>query len=228
MNVLRRTGTLAVLVARWVLLLGGVSIFVLVAAAVSAERVAWFDRPVLELVAQTRTDALTRGMQAVTVLGKGQVLGVLAALSALALWFSGLRRAALFIALSAAGSGALNWALKLLFERQRPGELLHLASSDGFSFPSGHSMGSASVYGALAIVLVTRFPRARTPALLAVGALVLVVGLSRIYLNVHYPTDVIAGWGLGISWPLWLRALVMAETSVMSAKQHPSLPAQKP
>jgi undecaprenyl-diphosphatase len=102
------------------------------------------------------------------------------------------------------GGILLNDVLKGLFGRPRPDTALHLTEVRSLSFPSGHAMESAIIYLTLA-ALMARLVQGRTLRLyvLAVAALVtLLVGLSRVYLGVHYPSDVLAGWTAGLAWAL--------------------------
>ena len=106
---------------------------------------------------------------------------------------------AVLLAVSAAGIEVLNAALKLLFHRPRP-ELAYV-HLDTYSFPSGHAVGTTAIYGVLVFILVARAPRSRQ---LAAGAgyvlLVALVCFSRLYLEVHYLSDVLAGASLGAAW----------------------------
>jgi undecaprenyl-diphosphatase len=101
-----------------------------------------------------------------------------------------------------AGGSLLDVALKLLFHRARPSWDVPLLTAHGFSFPSGHAMGSLVAYGMLAYLLV-RAARSRwqkvAPIACAVG-LALLIGLSRMYLGVHYFSDVIGGYAAGVVW----------------------------
>ena len=105
------------------------------------------------------------------------------------------------------GAGLLNGGVKELYGRVRPEEIEHLVEQGGYTFPSGHSMGSMIVYGGLLFMIlralyITRRNLGWLTWLLGlfVGLLVLVIGLSRIYLGVHYPSDVIGGFSLGLAW----------------------------
>lgn len=102
------------------------------------------------------------------------------------------------------GGGLLNWLLKELVGRQRPSVVPHLREITTPSFPSGHAMLSAVVYLTLGILLTRVASDHRTKLyFLGVAALLTVlVGCSRVYLGVHYPTDVLAGWMVGITWAL--------------------------
>jgi undecaprenyl-diphosphatase len=114
------------------------------------------------------------------------------------------------VVVSALGGLATSTLLKSLFERPRPSLVPHLDSVYTSSFPSGHSMLSATIYLTLG-TLLGRFVQQRVlKAYFLIVALLLtfLVGASRVYLGVHYPTDVLAGWSVGLTWALvcWLTA----------------------
>lgn len=100
---------------------------------------------------------------------------------------------ALFFALTMALSGILNPALKNIFDRERP-TLLRLIDITGFSFPSGHAMGSTAYFGS-GIYLLNRLNQGNSKGILIglCAAMILLISISRVYLGVHYPTDIIAG-----------------------------------
>ena len=144
----------------------------------------------------------------VTALGSATVLGLTVVAVAGFLVFQGLWRRALFVMFAISGAWFLNGALKDLFQRPRPDVVPHLREVMTLSFPSGHALQSAVVYLTLG-ALSMHFAQRRLTKLycMAVAMLATVlVGLSRIYLGVHYPTDVLAGWLIGLSWALlcWL------------------------
>lgn len=139
-----------------------------------------------------------------TALGSIAVLGVIVLV--VGGLFASVGRARQAIVLIVASGGAVMWSqgLKAIFNRPRPQEIFHAVEVVNSSFPSGHAMLSASVYltlGALAARFSTRL-RLRVFALAAAIALTLVVGLSRVFLGVHWPTDVLAGWCVGAAWAL--------------------------
>lgn len=117
---------------------------------------------------------------------------------------------ALFIFLTAASGELVGYALKSVFARTRPSVVPHLREAFSSSFPSGHAMQSAIVYLTLGAVLM-RIADRRLTKIYCFGMallLTLLVGVSRVYLGVHYPTDVIAGWIVGLFWAslCWLVA----------------------
>jgi len=120
------------------------------------------------------------------------------------LWLDGKWRMMLFV-LAATGSGTwLSHLLKQLFSRPRPDVVPHLSHVQSPSFPSGHSMLSAVVYLTLGALLAASLSKVRLKIyVLSIAVfLTLMVGSSRVYLGVHYPTDVLAGWTAGLAWAL--------------------------
>ena len=150
------------------------------------------------------------GAADITALGSVTVLGLLVVL-AIALMAS-LRRwsETVLILVGAAGGVAISQALKQLFGRARPDLVYRAVEAANPSFPSGHAMLSAVVFLTLG-ALAARFSELRRVKALALGSAVLVsllVGASRIYLGVHWTSDVLAGWSLGAAWAMacWLAA----------------------
>jgi len=136
----------------------------------------------------------------ITHLGDVPVIPAIAVAGAWALWHQR-HRLVLVCWLSAYAGGVLvNWLLKLLVHRSRPIRVLHVST---FSFPSGHTMAATIGYGMLAYVMATYWrPRGIKRRVLYITAaiLALAVGASRIYLGMHFPTDVIGGWAAGTAW----------------------------
>jgi undecaprenyl-diphosphatase len=129
-------------------------------------------------------------------------LAILVAVVAAVLLLARRYRWAIYLAVTAGGGGLLDWELKRYFARARPAaaEMLRLAS--GYSFPSGHAMGSTVVFGALAYLASRALPRWRWKAAVIALAIVLVVGVSasRVYLGVHWGSDIAAGISAGAVW----------------------------
>ncbi len=113
-------------------------------------------------------------------------------------------RLALLLALSTAGGEILNTSLKNTFERARPDAALRLVEVSSTSFPSGHAMAASIFYLTVGLVLARAAERRREQTYFLVTALLLtfLTGFSRVYLGVHYPTDVLAGWAAGTAWAL--------------------------
>jgi undecaprenyl-diphosphatase len=143
-------------------------------------------------------------MKDITSLGGTTVLTILTVATAGYALVKGRPRMAIFILLAVAGGTALSNALKLLFSRPRPDLVGHGVDVFTMSFPSGHAMLSAVTYLTLGTML------ARMDASLSGRAYIMglatfltfVIGTSRVYLGVHYPTDVLAGWALGAAWAI--------------------------
>ncbi|NVO25033.1 phosphatase PAP2 family protein [Donghicola sp. B5-SW-15] len=114
------------------------------------------------------------------------------------------RGSAALLAVSIAGGQALSHLAKLGFDRPRPDLVSHAVEVSTSSFPSGHSMMSAVTYLTLAVMLARADDRPSIRAFYIVVAAVLamLVGISRVYLGVHWPSDVLAGWSLGAAWAL--------------------------
>lgn len=122
-------------------------------------------------------------------------------------------RAAALLFLSVSGGSLIGWLLKHLFDRPRPDLVAHLAEVHTQSFPSGHAMQSAVVFLTIAALVASVHRRLRERLYLIGVAvtLTLLIGMSRIYLGVHYPTDVLAGWSAGAAWAMlcWLAARLL-------------------
>lgn len=159
----------------------------------------------------------------VTALGSFTVLAIVT-LAALG-YLSMIRRrgAALLLAVAVGGGAVLSTLLKELFGRPRPDLVAHGAEVFTASFPSGHAMMSTVTYLTLAAVLARLQPRRRVKLyLLAVGIVVaLLVGASRVYLGVHWPTDVVAGWSLGAAWATGAWGLALALQSMNERRSEP-------
>jgi undecaprenyl-diphosphatase len=145
-----------------------------------------------------------------TALGGIAVISLMVAAVVGFLWLRQLY-GAMWLVLAATLSGlAASTLLKLFFERERPTSVAHLSHVMTHSFPSGHSMLSAVVYLTLGALLGRIVEGWRFKAYFLIVALLLtiLVGISRVYLGVHYPTDVLAGWSAGLAWAVlcWLVA----------------------
>ena len=161
-----------------------------------------FDHGVQAWVHGWTTPWLTRGMLALTWIGSVRIFLTSVALVVVGLVMRGRRRAAGVLGFALAGALALNETLKLHFHRVRPVVAWSIGDERTFSYPSGHSLFSVALYGTLAYLAMRsgvswrRKVSVLTPAVL----LPLGIGLSRIYLGMHWPTDVLAGYAVGGFW----------------------------
>ncbi|MEG3846599.1 phosphatase PAP2 family protein [Microcoleus sp. herbarium19] len=148
------------------------------------------------------TPQLDRVMLAFTSLGEPNLLLALSVSAGIILWVRKHRSEATAIAVAGAGAIGLNILLKQLFARGRPQLWQRTVEVKFYSFPSGHAMISLVIYGWLGYLLASRFPKQRWWIYGWTIILVAVIGLSRLYLGVHWPTDVIAGYTAGLVWLL--------------------------
>jgi membrane-associated phospholipid phosphatase len=169
-----------------------------------------FDLAVRDAVHGWASPQLTFAMRGCTLLGSAVVLVPLGAFLAWHLTRAGRRQAAVLLVVAALGGEALDQALKLLFERPRPQAFFGLAQPETYSFPSGHSMASCCFYGVLAMLAAERVrSRARRWAIWAgAAALIACIGFSRIYLGVHYPSDVLGGYLAAVAWLALLHSVI--------------------
>jgi len=140
-------------------------------------------------------------LKVVTAIGTFAGLGTLVVVGAVVLLRSERRRLMVFLLTATVGGWVLNNGVKLAVGRQRPTFDDPFTTARGLSFPSGHAMSSTVVLGALLLVFLpaARASR-RTPTVVAVIGLVLLIGFTRLALGVHYLTDVVAGFVLGAAW----------------------------
>jgi undecaprenyl-diphosphatase len=196
---------------------GGTWAFVELADEVFEDGTRTVDRRLLLALrsASDRTDPLGPGWleemgRDFTALGGVGVLTLLGVATMLYLILAHKYRTALFTTLALSGGWLLSTTLKLGFDRPRPDLVPHGSAVYTASFPSGHSMMAAVTYLTLAAMLARVQPKRRLKAyLLLVGIVVTVlVGISRVYLGVHWPSDVLAGWTAGAAWAslCWLIA----------------------
>ncbi|BBL80244.1 phosphatase PAP2 family protein [Rubrobacter xylanophilus] len=200
-------GRMTLAAAVWLVAGLGLSAFVIWAFAGMAEEVVEgdtrrFDREVLLWIHAHFPPWLEGPMRAITALGYYRVVLPLLFVSAAAFYLRGWRLSAVLLAVSTAGGMFLTTVLKAVFQRSRP-ELFQNGYEAGFySFPSGHATVAVGFYGMLTLILAYRARGALRWTIAALGAaLVVLIGFSRLYLGVHYPTDVLAGY---LSAPLWV------------------------
>ena len=160
-------------------------------------------------IAEERSQTATDLAKIVTWAGSAWVLVPLAFISCLLLVRAGLRSQAAAVALSLGGAMLISDLVKLLVARPRPA-VEHLQAVSGFSFPSGHATQASAFWLSLVFAAWTAGASAARVSLLAAGALLILalVCISRVYLGVHYPSDVIAGFLLGGGWAAYVAVCV--------------------
>ena len=160
------------------------------------------DRLVWAWFVAHRDPALDQVMIAVSTVGNTVGMGVLALIGAAVLWRLRHRVEAALVVISAAGSSLLITGFKNLYGRGRPPVAQQLTAENTAALPSGHSLGSMVVLGVLAtvVVLLVRRPVVQLLAVVAAAAGIVAIGSSRLYLGVHWMTDVLTGWLLGGAW----------------------------
>jgi undecaprenyl-diphosphatase len=162
------------------------------------------DRAVLTWMSRLRTPALTAIMIDVTALGSPTLIIVFSVVALFVVLALRDRRGALYLVISSTGAWLWTTVTKDVVERRRPTEVEHLVKVSGFSYPSGHSLSAAALYLSLALIAGSHLRKPAAKAALAAGAffLMAMVAVSRVYLGVHYPSDVVSGGLLGAAWAL--------------------------
>lgn len=161
-----------------------------------------FDQLVRNGVHLIAAPVTTRLMRAISLFGGPTILAPLGGIVAIAFFLRGWQRAAILLAITLLGAGLLDSALKSGFRRARPTAFFDYPLPHSYSFPSGHAMFGFCFFTVLAALLSPRLKIESLKTGLWVFAIVasFLIGLSRVYLGVHYPSDVVAGWGAGFVW----------------------------
>ena len=178
------------------------SLFIVLSITLIEKKPFFFDQTVIEAVRAYSTPAMDGFMLFMTELGSSFMLGLLLIISMI--WLVAKRKnlyGMLFYLITVAGGGLVNLFLKNFFERERP-DLNRMIEATGYSFPSGHSMGSMTYYGFLVYLILrsNRKPLSKAGWGMFFCLVIVLIGISRIYLGVHYPSDVLAGYMAGGVW----------------------------
>ncbi|WP_409270346.1 phosphatase PAP2 family protein [Neobacillus sp. SCS-31] len=184
-----------------IFLFGFLMAFVEVPGEMKEHELEKFDRMIIGFVQGTVSPYLTKFMLFITM--AGSVVWIIAAVIVVMVvsFYKRKWRVGLYIGLSSGVGSLFNIFLKELFKRQRP-DIEPLIVEQGFSFPSGHSMGSMIFYGAAAF-LVFHYAKNASTKVIGCGIflfMIFMIGISRIYLGVHYPSDIIGGFTAGGAW----------------------------
>ncbi|AYF78085.1 phosphatase PAP2 family protein [Nocardia yunnanensis] len=170
--------------------------------------VIWYNGPAgpdsawLQWFIDHRSPGLTTTAKAVSIAGDTTSVAIYSTLACVLLAWRRYWERAVLVAVTALGAGLLVFFGKLLVARDRPPVIDHLVTETNYSYPSGHALGSTVVVGILVAVALPVLRHRITRVLTVVVAVVFVVavGLSRLYLGVHWPTDILAGWLIGLCW----------------------------
>jgi membrane-associated phospholipid phosphatase len=178
-----------------------------------------FDDRLRTLVHGLASPRLTSVMRGASFYGGPGVLVPVGLLTAGAFLVRGWHRGALLVVVTLVGAGLLNGLLKFSFARVRPASFFDYPLPGSPSFPSGHALYAASVFGGLAVLLAARVGSRRLEIVIWLTAvsLILLVGLSRVYLGVHYPSDVLAGYAIG---SVWVSAVALGDRLVRHRRRR--------
>lgn len=202
------------------IIIAALAAFSLIAYIVETNDVLRFDTVIREAVYSIRRDFLTTVLTAITYLGNWQsvtIICIIALVIPKTRIYYGLP-----LAVTAISSTIVYKVVKTFFARPRPDISLHLIDQGGYSFPSGHSMTGLVFFGLIIWLCHKKF---KGPLPIILSLLIFLIGFSRIYLGVHYPTDVLAGWLLGAAF-LTLVTIILSRFvlfKTQSQKLHGSL-----
>lgn len=210
--------------------IAGTAAFAALASEVREGETQAFDEAVVRWMGAHRSPTLDAVMVEVTALGTGTVVVMIVVVAALFLVLNERKYSATLLLVSAGGGLLLNGVLKLGFNRPRPTIFLPVVQAVSSSFPSGHAMSSAIVYGTVAY-LAARLHRRRWARWLVMAfALVVIVliSFSRMYLGVHYPSDVVAGVMIGLAWAGFCMSTLEAVQKFRPRPARPILGEEEP
>lgn len=171
-----------------------------------------FDERVLQWIEVRRTPQLDEIMLEITTLGNGAVVMLMIAVASIFLWLTHHRWSVYILLVGVFGGQILNSTLKALFARERPSVVAAVDHVSSLSFPSGHAMAAMIAYGSIAYLIgrLEPTPRLRRVTWTLAGIIILAIGISRMYLGVHYPSDILAGFIGGLAWIAFVAASVKA------------------
>jgi membrane-associated phospholipid phosphatase len=159
-----------------------------------------FDKTILLWIHSFANPTLDRIMHIVTSLNNPDIVSIVAGVALIMLLWKRCYPEAKIFVIDCAGGVVLSYGLKSVFGKTRPDLWQSAIEEVSFSYPSGHALGSTVLYGFLAYLFATRFPRFSGLIYLLAVTLIGAVGLSRLYLGVHWPTDILGGYGIGFLW----------------------------
>ncbi|WP_028392361.1 phosphatase PAP2 family protein [Bacillus cihuensis] len=176
--------------------------FSLMAILISGKRIVQFDQKVISFVQGFETSLVTSIMKFFTFIGSMPVVLVIVLIALIILDKVLKHRTELVLfVVVIIGTPVLNQLLKFVFQRSRP-DIHRLIEVGGYSFPSGHAMNAFAVYGIISFLLWRHIPTflGRTTLIIISGIFIFMIGISRVYLGVHYPSDIIGGYFASSFW----------------------------
>lgn len=193
-------------------------VFGSIAEDVAEKEMFFFDQTLLYFARDINSTPMDRLMAAITHAGSGIALGILCTVAVLILLRNREHVAAWYIVTCFTGAAMLNQICKHLFARTRPDLWVSALPETSFSFPSGHAMNSMAMCAAL--VIVTWSGKWRNATLAFSAVFVPLVGVSRLYWGVHYPSDIVAGWACAIAWVCAVRYVFDMRTTSSISKTY--------
>ncbi|MNB87211.1 putative undecaprenyl-diphosphatase YbjG [compost metagenome] len=176
--------------------------FIVIALLVAMNKTAYFDNSIIHAVQSAESPGLTSLAKSLSLVGSSKLAVIISLVTIALLFFLLKHRMELVLFLWVGiGSQLINILLKQWFHRERP-DIHRLIEQAGYSFPSGHSMAAFSLYGAVAYLLWRHMRKKRERLILILFTVFMTIGIgwSRIYLGVHYPSDVIGGYAASGAW----------------------------
>lgn len=182
------------LISIWIICILFTGFFAYIARSIHLHTISSFDNPIIDFVQGAESPGLTSIMKMFTAIGSTTTVALLALLTlGLLLWKKHRAQAVLFVA-AIGGTGILNQVLKIIFKRERP-DFNRLIDIGGYSFPSGHTMMAFSLYTILAYIIWrnVRNTWGRVAITTLAVLMIVMIAVSRIYLGVHFPSDIVGG-----------------------------------
>ena len=209
---------------------GGTLAFAELGDTVRKGRTQQFDTAVLRWIGERHTPFLTSVMTEITPLGTGIVVLTIVGVTAAFLWHTEHKHSARLLLAATAGSILLNNVLKLYFDRPRPEVFERLTHTASSSFPSGHAMSATVVYGTVGYLLarLQKHAWSRTLTLLLAVLMIVSICFTRLYLGVHYPSDVLAGIIIGLAWSGFCMATLEASLALARRRTPASVVEEAP
>ena len=190
------------LLTAFIICIGFGMLFGYIAFTIGNEKIEHFDMAIIGFVQGMESPWLTAVLIGFTWIGSSYIVAPIAIIAALVLIFKYHYRQQAFLLITViVGTVLFNWLLKIYFKRERP-EIHRILDANGFSFPSGHTMMAVSLYVIIAYISWRNLKTTLNRILLILSAafMMIMIGISRIYLGVHFPSDVVGGIAASALW----------------------------